>query len=129
MKKLILILATAIAVAGCANDNYQDLYPSVTTTVDKCDTTANEATYSGNVKTIIDQYCATSGCHDAGTSAAGYNLSNYTGVKLSANNGSLVKSVVWSMSGSARMPKGGSQLSQCNLNQIINWVNKGAQNN
>jgi hypothetical protein len=129
MKKLILFLAAAVTVAGCTNHNYQDLYPSTPTSIDKCDTVANASTYSGNVKTLMEQYCSTSGCHNAGTAAGGYDLSNYTGVRLSANNGTLVKSIVWSTSGSHQMPQGGTELTECNLKQIIYWVNHGAQNN
>ncbi|RBW55276.1 hypothetical protein DS884_16745 [Tenacibaculum sp. E3R01] len=48
-----------------------------------------EITYSKNVKVIIDNSCATSGCHSASSPAAGLSLTNYTQVKNAAQNGNL----------------------------------------
>ena len=44
-------------------------------------------TYDKNVKSIVDNSCATSGCHSAVNPAAGLMLTNYTQVKNSATNG------------------------------------------
>ena len=44
-------------------------------------------TYDKNVKSIVDNSCATSGCHSAVNPAAGLMLTNYTQVKNSAQNG------------------------------------------
>ena len=44
-------------------------------------------TYTKNVKSIVDNSCATSSCHDAVGPAAGLKLTNYSEVKASAQNG------------------------------------------
>lgn len=120
----MMLAVGAILLAGCYNDTYEDLYPQPANAIDKCDTATNAATYSGNVKPIMDQYCATAGCHDASTGAGGYDLSNYTGTKGAALDGVLVSVIA-----DGSMPKGGSALSACDLKQVAYWVNKGAPNN
>lgn len=43
--------------------------------------TPDNITYTKNVKSIIDQSCATSGCHNATSNAANLILENYTQVR------------------------------------------------
>ena len=125
MKKLIPIALLAIIATGCYNDKYEKLYPAPATTVDACDTAKNQATYSGNIMAIMSQNCNASGCHDAGTAAGGYNLTQYAQVKSAADAGVLVDDIT-----SGRMPKGGAaKLSECKIAQVQNWVDHGAQNN
>lgn len=96
-----------------------------------CDTT--NVTFNGTIKPLIQNSCT--GCHNAASPGGGYNLTNYAddvsgnlGVQSSALNGALSGSVnhtgVWS-----NMPKGGSKLPQCQLDQIRIWVDAGAPNN
>ncbi|OSY89059.1 hypothetical protein WH52_03360 [Tenacibaculum holothuriorum] len=49
-----------------------------------------KTTYVANVKTIIDNSCATASCHDATNPTAGLPLTNYTQVKNAAQNGNLI---------------------------------------
>ncbi len=88
-----------------------------------CDTA--HVTLSGSVIPILDNYC--NGCHGGGSPSAGINLTNYTGVKTSAANGSLLGSVKWS-SGYSAMPKGSNKLSACNIAKIEKWIALGAKN-
>jgi uncharacterized membrane protein len=131
MKKLIAIAGLSLLFAGCYNDKYQTLYPPAVTQTNPCDTVKNPSTYTGNVKAIISANCAISGCHDAaGASTSIYDMSGYAGVKQSIDDGTFVKDIVWTSPHSNHMPKGAAaQMSDCNLAQIIYWVNHGYQNN
>ncbi|CAL2077481.1 hypothetical protein [Tenacibaculum sp. 190524A02b] len=48
---------------------------------------AEEITYTKNVKVIVDNSCATSGCHAATSPAAGLALTTFQQVKNAAENG------------------------------------------
>ncbi|CAM1361031.1 conserved exported hypothetical protein [Tenacibaculum litopenaei] len=52
--------------------------------------TATKTTYDKDVKTLINNSCATSACHDAVSPQAGLPLTNYTQVKNAAQNGNLI---------------------------------------
>ena len=88
-----------------------------------CDTT--NVTFSGTVLPVLNTYC--NGCHSGSAPSADINLSSWAGVMPSVTNGSLVGSVEFSSSYSA-MPKGGNQLSDCNISVIKKWVDLGAKN-
>jgi uncharacterized membrane protein len=83
-------------------------------------------TYNGTVKPIIQAKCQ--GCHNSSNPGGGINLSNYTGVQTTANNGTLVGSITHA-AGYSAMPKNTTQLPSCEIAQIRNWVLQGAQNN
>ena len=96
-----------------------------------CDTV--NVTYTATIKPLLQNSCT--GCHNASSAGGGYNLTNYAndasgnmGVQSSALNGSLSGSV--NQNGSfSNMPKGGSKLPQCKLDQVRIWVDAGAPNN
>ncbi len=92
-----------------------------------CNTT--NVSYSQTVVPTLSTYC--NGCHGASSyqsNGAGINLSSYDKVKIYVNNGKLVGSIEHNSSFSA-MPKGGSKLSNCKIDQIKSWVSAGALNN
>jgi len=89
-----------------------------------CDTSL--FTYSGAVQPILALHCT--GCHNNTTQNGGINLSTYTGVQTVALNGKLAGSINWS-TGFVPMPQGGQKLSDCNIEQIMKWINAGAPNN
>jgi len=88
---------------------------------DDCDTTSY--TYSGTIKPIVDQNCATStACHGSGTQYGDF--TTYTGLKSRVDNQSIQKRaiVVQDMPPAAPMP-------DCELLLIKNWIDHGALNN
>lgn len=89
-----------------------------------CDTAS--VTFSGSVKPILAGYC--NGCHSGSSPSGNISYTNYTGVKTTVDNGTLVKSVEWA-SGVSAMPKGGSKLSNCQIAILKKWVAVGAPNN
>lgn len=129
MKRKLGILALLVITAGCFNDKADKLYPLQPTPVgDPCDTTNVTITYSGKIRTIMQNNCTAPGCHDAAAQSAGYDLSSYVGVQTAAANGKLLATIRHEASASP-MPQGGTKLSDCTIGQIDKWVRTGALNN
>lgn len=123
MKKLVAVFAASLIFTGCYFDKADQLYPSNTV---GCDTTTS--TFITNVLPVMQQSCATSGCHDATTKQSGYNLATYAGVKMALDDGKLLGSIKQE-TGYSAMPKGMAKLDDCSIAKITRWVNLGAQNN
>lgn len=70
---LILLIQVVLFMPACTND---ELPPPETPAF--CDTLF--ATYNTNVKTIIDESCAYSGCHDGAGGIGPGNYENYGGI-------------------------------------------------
>ena len=79
MKKIKLLLLT-----GCIS---LFMYSCTTTEIPITQDPTNIITYNKDVRTIINNSCATSACHDNTAPAAGLQLTNYTLVKNAAQNG------------------------------------------
>lgn len=123
MKKLLTLFLGVVIFTGCYNDKEDQLYPKNTIT---CDT--SNTTFLATIRPIMQQSCATSGCHDAATKQSGYDLSTHAGVKLALDDGKLLGSINQE-TGYSAMPKGMTKLDACAITKITSWVNKGAQNN
>ena len=124
MKKLLIISLLAI-LAGCYYDNEEELYPYEPA----CDT-AN-VTYSGTIYPIISSNCFS--CHNSSTPQGNVLLKDYATISAAAaipagQYGSLYGAVSHA-SGNSPMPKNGTQLSDCKLEQIRIWIEDGAPEN
>lgn len=120
MRKIIALLLTAAAFAGCYNDKYEDLYPTGPV---GCDTTT--VTYAADIKPLLDSKCNTSGCHN-GSGSTSKNFTTYAGIQPHIPR--LLGSVNWTP-GFQAMPQGLPKLSPCEINKMTRWVNQGALNN
>lgn len=89
-----------------------------------CDTLAQS--YSLHVVPIIQTHCQ--GCHSGNTPSGGINLSIHTGVQQVALNGRLLGAITHDPV-YLSMPQGGTQLRECEIAQIRNWIEDGAPNN
>jgi hypothetical protein len=89
------------------------------------DCTGLTPTYAADVKSIIDNNCATSGCHSASSHANGKDYSTYALVKSGSEKNSFMGSMQH-LSGYESMPKGASQLSDSLLQTISCWIENGA---
>ena len=122
MKRITIFLSIFAAftflVSSCYNDSSETLYRFVQS---PCDTT--NVTYSGVVSAIVAGNCLS--CHSSSVASGGYVLDNYAGLQAVAASGQLVNSVTYVSHG---MPQSG-KMDACKINQIVAWVNKGAQNN
>lgn len=75
MRNYFLAFFGILLMASCSKDKA----PDPNSIVAVCDSTS--VSYNRNIKQILDNNCALSGCHDAGTHYNGYDFSNYTSSK------------------------------------------------
>jgi hypothetical protein len=87
----------------------------------KCDSAVSG--FTAVIQPMMTKYCV--GCHAYPNASAQVELSGYSGVKNAINQG-LLKSL--DHSGYYPMPKGGAKLSDCEINQVRNWIQRGAPN-
>lgn len=120
--KIGCILILTMCLSSCYKDKAELLYPSVGT----CDTANSK--YGANVQPILTANCAISGCHTSSSKAAGIAYSSHAETMNTVSNSKLMNSIKH-VSGTSQMPKGGSKLSDCDINKIQAWINRGALNN
>jgi hypothetical protein len=132
IKKINLLLAGAVcccvAVLSCSKSNEADLSNpgngnGGTGTGTTCDTVNMQ--YTANVLPIIRSNCY--GCHGNGAASGGVSLDSYDKLKTQAASGKLL-AVITHAAGVPPMPQGG-KLSECDINKIRSWINRGILNN
>jgi len=116
---LILLALLALLFEGCYYDVEDELYPSNGV----CDTV--DVTYLGTIAPLLNQNC--NACHSGSAPSGNIDLSNYTNVKLKAENGSLYGSMNHDPNWS-KMPQGGNKLDDCSLLKVKTWIDKGSPN-
>lgn len=89
-----------------------------------CDTT--NVTFSGTIAPTLNTFCT--GCHGGSSPDGGINLTSYAGVVPVVNDGTLAGAIQHSY-GFSSMPPVGSGLSDCRINQVLDWIQMGAPNN
>jgi hypothetical protein len=116
---LVLVILAAF-LYSCSND--KGLLPPKATPIstDACDSIR----YSNGIKAILDNNCATSGCHDAGTLQNGFDFSIYTTAQAKALDGRIKARVIDAVFPQTMPPSG--KLPQAQLDSIQCWINKGA---
>lgn len=119
MKKIILSITIISLLSSCYYDNEEVLYPNN----GNCDTI--NVTYTNTIQPIMSQSCT--GCHGSFSPSGGIDLTTYSLVRASAEDGSLLGTMAF-QSGYSPMPKGGNKVSDCTLNKIQAWINKGYPN-
>jgi len=87
----------------------------------KCDSASSG--FTAVIQPMMTKYCV--GCHAYPNASAQVELSGYIGVKNAINQG-LLKSL--DHTGYYPMPKGGAKLSDCEISQVRNWIQRGAPN-
>ncbi len=116
---LILLTILGLLFSGCYYDVEEELYPNNGV----CDT--NNITYTLTIAPILNQQC--NSCHSGAAPSGNIDLSNYTNVKLFAEDGSLYGSVSHNPNWS-QMPQGGNKLDDCTLLKVKTWIDKGSPN-
>ena len=81
--------------------------------------------YAARIAPIIELNCR--GCHSGGSPAGGVPLTNFSEVKASADNGSLMGTLLASGNFNIMPPAG--PLSDCDIATVQAWIDQGAQNN
>jgi hypothetical protein len=114
----VFILGFAFLFPSCYYDKEETLYP-----FKKCDTT--NVTYSQTIVPILSGNCYV--CHFTGNQQTSIVLDTWAGAHAVAVSGKLVPAI--EQTGPFPMPKTGSKLDPCSINQIKKWVNEDAPQN
>ncbi len=85
-KNVLLILSLGLFLISCSSSSEPEIIPPD----GNGNGTSAKTTYDKDVKTIINNSCATSACHDSTNPASGLKLTNYAEVKNAAENGALI---------------------------------------
>ena len=106
MNKICVLVITVVFVTSCSSESEDNTMspPQI-----------NNITYTGNVKTIIDNKCLD--CHgDPVANAAPMILTTFPSVKESVENRNLIGRVE-----NGSMPPGGNDLTAVEVQTIIDW--------
>jgi len=133
-----IILLSVLTAFYCDGDNgYNGNEP---------ETPISDPSFSSHIQPIFTNNCALGGCHNS-TAQEGLNLSqgvaysnivNVASTQVPASmrvlpgdaaNSYLVKKIEGTQTVGVRMPKDRSALSSVSIQNIKNWVNRGAKNN
>lgn len=110
-------------MAACSKENEQDLTgPVVITPV--CDT-ANMKLLTNVVPLFTANHCYE--CHGNGNNDGGVRLDVYNNLKTWSLNGKLLAAI--NHTGPYHMPQGYAKMSDCDINKIKDWIDRGALNN
>jgi len=120
---LIFFLLPALVLFSCTKANEQDLQGNSGGV--SCDTVG--MTYSADVVPILQDHCYS--CHGNGNTggSGGINLDGYENIQVYAQNG-ILAGVITHAPGYPAMPFGQPKLDECNINKILDWINRGAPN-
>ena len=119
----IVILLFCGMMLSCSKENEQNLRGPVIV-VPTCDTVNMKL--AANVVPILSASCY--GCHGNGNGMGGVRLDTYNNLKIWASGSNLLGAITHS-AGYSPMPKNGAKLSDCDINKIRAWINRGALNN
>ena len=123
MKLLVNVFFIAaislLAFQSCKKDKTQEpvIVPA---------TCPDTISFTSQVEPLIQASCSTTGCHDAISAAAGFNLVGYSNIK---NNATIVLNSMQYKTGLVGMPLGAPQLPDSLIQQVDCWIQQGTQNN
>ena len=115
-RRVIVIFILTVFFVNCKKDNEEELYGK-----DECN--PEMVSFSKFILPLINNSCATTGCHVQGGSGNGL-FENYDQVKVKIDNGSFEQRVLVSKD----MPPS-QNLSDCQIKTIRKWIDEGALNN
>ena len=120
---VILISCLFILVISCSKSSEDKLNGNTGST---CDTVNMK--YTTDVVPILQANCYS--CHGEGNTAGsgGISLDSYDNLKEYADNGILAGNITHA-AGYVAMPYGLPKLPDCEINTILDWINRGSQNN
>jgi hypothetical protein len=114
-----LLLITIVFLTSCYYDVEENLYPA-----NDC-ATANMS-YQTNIAPILQRNCYA--CHSAAANTANITLEGHGELIKHVNSGRLLGAINHEP-GFTPMPQGASQLPDCDIAKIEQWVADGAPNN
>lgn len=129
MKRTLLLIAvvSAITFYSCKDDEEPAPTTDDTPTLTFCDSV--NATYTKDIKAVMDANCATSGCHeDAATAPKGIKLATYDQVKAASAFPAFLKAIKHE-AGASPMPAGKQKLDDNTIKVLECWIDGGTKEN
>ncbi len=126
--RFLTVIFLIIVFLGCKKDKSVEVIEVVVPegTLTYCDTVT--VSFSTQIQPIFIQSCATSGCHDAASGAAGYVLESHS--QLSDDN--IIKTAFKTIKHDPNvspMPKFQAKLNDSLIQQIQCWIDQGKLDN
>ena len=129
---LLIVAVPTLFYISCSKSSADQQPPVVTPapggggTTTTCDT--EDMKYATNVVPILQARCYS--CHGGGNTggSGGISLDNYNSLKTYADNG-ILKGNITHAPGFVGMPYLQAKMDDCTINKILDWINRGAQNN
>ena len=128
--KYIFSLLILFLLHGCYYDNADELNPGT----EPCDTTG-VVSFSADILPIMLHNCGSQNdaCHSSTGSQSNYGLDSYSSVISTINSsGTFIKTITHdpTISSSKWMPlNSNAKISECNIQKIHAWLNRGLPNN
>ncbi len=133
---LILLMGVGLLLSGCCSSSSPEETGSI----------KEDPSFAEDIQPILSSGCTTGGCHDASASAGldlrtGQSLQNlidvravqepelYRVIPFDAQNSYLVIKLEGRQNQGSRMPLGGQALGAIQIQNIRNWINRGARDN
>lgn len=118
----ILIIILKLSLISCVKDKAPA--PPIITEIVLDSVCPDTVFYQTEIKALIDQNCATSGCHDAATQTQGYDLSTYQNVSANA------QIILESMHGvTVQLMPLGNALPAASIQRFDCWIKQGKLEN
>lgn len=115
----LAILSVIFYANSCKKDSASALAQYTdAVTCNEADDTLN--TYNQKIKTILNNNCATGGCHDAATHERNKDYSTYSGAK--AGMDATGYCAINQKSGCSAMPQGAAKLSSADIHDLTCWA-------
>lgn len=112
---LLLISAALIGFSSCEKEPEESEMEEMEEMENECETEG--VTYEGEIKSILSG-CTGSNCHGASTSRS---MANYADAVSYSKQGRILGAIN-RQSGFSPMPKNGSKLEQCKIDQVAAWI-------
>jgi mono/diheme cytochrome c family protein len=114
LPKPLMAFCFVLLFSSCTNDSESDINPPNNTTI----------TYTGTVKSIIDNNCIT--CHGSTPiNGAPMSLTTYDNVKQAVLSRGLLDRISRAQGSPGMMPNGGTRLPQNTIDQVVKWKDDG----
>ena len=117
---LLSILSFSLLVVACEKDKTPIISPI---SQGAC---ADTVSFSQTIQPLIEQSCATTGCHDANTSQSGFNYSGYSNISLFSDP--MIGSIRHDP-GFGPMPFAAPKFADSLIQKIECWIAQGKLNN
>lgn len=117
--KLYILLIFYLLCASCAKEQSPYLNTG------NCD--FSHLNYVGDIKPILDNNCAFSGCHSSNNGINNFDFTTYDGVKKGV--GDIANRIQRNINDTLFMPQNKRLLDSCSYTKLRAWIDIGAPNN